>query len=133
MFILEHVREKAVLAVFLGAFICLTVVTLIIFHTRDVLAERGTSAGTLRFGVVPQPISKGDHTFLDDLFQQQNQNNQRQTNPISTPSQNVAKAEMDLNPAPRAELIVNTSEVKRAQLVVNSRMIKRAEVVHSPK
>ena len=133
MFNLESVWAKAVLAVLLGACICLSFVTLIIVHTRDVLAQRGTSAGTLQFCVVPQPISKGDHTFLDDLFEQNKQNNRRQTNSVSQPGQNVAKAEGDLNPAPRAELIVNTSEVKRAQLAVNSRMIKRAEVIHSPK
>jgi hypothetical protein len=62
---------------------------------------------------------------LDDLFQQQSQNDQLQTNPVSKPGQNVAKAEDGFNPAPRAELIVNTSEVKRAQLVVNSRMKKQ--------
>jgi len=133
MFILEHVRAKAVLAVLLGACICLAFVTLILVNTRDVLAETGPSAGTLRFGVVPQSTSEGDHTFLDDLFQQQSQNNQLPTNTISKPVQNVAKAEMDLNPAPRAELIVNTSKLKRAQLIVDSRMIKRAEVIHSPK
>jgi hypothetical protein len=66
---------------------------------------------------------------LDDLVQQQDQDNERQTNPVAKPGQNVAKAERDSNPVPRAELIVNTSEVKRAQLVVNRRMVERAELV----
>jgi hypothetical protein len=132
MFNLESQWAKAVLAVLLGACSFLAFVTLIIVHTRDVLAQRGTSAGTLQFGVVPQPIREGDHIFLDNLFEQKNQNNQRQTDSVSQPGQNVAKADGDLNPAPRAELIVNTSKVKRAQLIVNSRMIKRAEVIHSP-
>ena len=34
-----------------------------------------------------------------------------------------AKAESDSKPVPRAELIVNISEVKRAQLVVNSPVV----------
>jgi hypothetical protein len=130
---LESVWARTVLAVLLGACICLSFATLIIVHTRDVLAQRGTSAGTLQFNVVPQTFSKADHTFLDNLFEQKKQNNQRQTDSVSQPGQNVAKAEGDLNPAPRAELIGNTSEVKRAQLVVNSRTIKQAEVIHSPK
>ena len=47
------------------------------------------------------------------------------------PGQSVAKAESDAKPIPRAELVVNTSEVRRAQLVVNSRVVERAEPVRS--
>ena len=63
-------------------------------------------------------MSKEDHKFLDELFQQQNQDNERETNPVAKSGQNVVKAESDSKPVPRAELIVNTSEVKRARLVV---------------
>ena len=81
------------------------------------IAQWGNSADTLNFCDKPQDISKEDHKFLDDLFQEQNLDNQREM------------VQSDSKPVPRAELIVNTSEVKRAQLVVNSRVVERAELV----
>jgi negative regulator of sigma E activity len=95
---------KPVLIVALGACICLALVALVVVYKGDVTAQRGNPAGAAKICDVPQAISKEDHKFLDDLFQQQNQ-----------------------EPVPRAELIVNTSQVKRAQLVVNSRVVERAE------
>jgi hypothetical protein len=127
--ILVKTWAKPILAVVLGASVCLAFVTLVIVYKGDVFAPRGNSAGTLNYSDVPQAISKEDHKFLDDLFQQQNQGNQRQTNSVVEPGQNVAKAEIDSKPVPRAELVVNTSEVKRAQLVVNGRIVERAELV----
>jgi hypothetical protein len=125
--ILVKAWAKPVLVVVLGASVCLALVTLIIVYKGDVFAPRGNSAGTLDYSDVPLAISKEDHKFLDDLLQKQNQDNQRQTN--SVPGQNVAKAETDSKPVPRAELVVNTSEVKRARLVVNGRIVERAERV----
>ena len=106
---------RPVLIVVLGACICLALVTLVVVHKGDVTAQRGNPAGSANIRDVPQAISKEDHKFLDDLFQQQNQEQQNQ--------------ESDSKPVPRAELIVNTSQVKRAQLVVNSRVVERAEPV----
>ena len=119
---------QPILVVVLGASVCLAFVILIIVYKGDIIAQRCNSAGTLNYSDVPQAISKEDHKFLDDLLQQQDQDNQRQTN--SVPGQNVAKAESDSKSAPRAELVVNTSEVKRARLVVNGRIVERAGLVH---
>ncbi len=129
MCILVRVWVKPVLVVNLGACICLALVTLIIAHKGDVIAQRGHSAGNLNFCDVPQAITTEDQKFLDAVFQQQNQDDQRQTSPVAKSGQTGAKAESDSKPVPKAELIVNTSEVKRAQLVVNSRVVERAEQV----
>jgi hypothetical protein len=128
MYVLAKAREKPVLLVVLAACIGLAFVTLLIIHKGDVIAQRGNSASPLNYRDVPQSISKEDHHFLDDLFQQQ-EDNQAQTNSVAILGQNVAKSDGDSKQVPRAELIVNTSEVKRAQLVVNSRMVERAELV----
>ena len=125
--ILVKAWAQPILAVVLGASVCLAFVTLIIVYKGDIIAQRDNSAGTLNYSDVPQAISKEDHKFLDDLLQQQDQDNQRQTN--SVPGQNFATAESDSKSVPRAELVVNTSEVKRAQLVVNGRIVERAEPV----
>ena len=108
--ILVKAWAQPILAVVLGASVCLAFVTLIIVYKGDIIAQRDNSAGTLNYSDVPQAISKEDHKFLDDLSQQQSQ-------------------ERDSKPAPRAELIVNTSEVKRARLVVNGRVVERAQLV----
>lgn len=76
-------------------------------------------------------MSEEDQKFLNDLFRQQEQNDQRKENLEIKPSQSVAATERDAKPVPRAELVVNTSEVRRAQLVVNSRVVERAEPVRS--
>ena len=130
MFLYFSVRACAepVLVAVLGASTCLILVAFMIFHRGTMTGQRG-SVGNSNNGAVPEVVSKEDRKFLDDLFQQQNEDNQGQTNPVVTPGQTLAKAESDLNPVPRAELIVNTSEVKRAQLVVNGRIVERAEIV----
>jgi hypothetical protein len=117
MCFLVKMRAKPVLGVVFVACICLGFVTLFIAQKGAVIAQWGNSANTLDLRDIPQAISKEDHKFLDDLFQEQNLENQRAT------------AQSDSKPVPRAELIVNTSEVKRAQLVVNNRAVERAELV----
>ena len=107
---LDKTMGKPVLVVVLGACICLAFVALVVVHKGDMTAQRGDSARASNIRDVPQAISKEDHKFLDDLSQQKGQ-------------------ERDSKPAPRAELIVNTSEVKRAQLVVNGRVVERAQLV----
>jgi hypothetical protein len=81
---------------------------------RWMLSDR---SGKTQISATYPRLSKEDHKFLDDLFQEQNLENQRAT------------AQSDSKPVPRAQLIVNTSEVKRAQLVVNNRVVERAELV----
>ena len=117
MCILVKIWAKPVLVVVFGACICLAFVTFIIVQKGAVIAQWRNSADTLNFCDIPQDISKEDHKFLDDLFQEHNLDNQRET------------VQSDSKPVPRAELIVNTSEVKRAQLVVNGRVVERAELV----
>jgi hypothetical protein len=106
--ILMKVWAKPVLIV-LGACLCLAFVALIVGYKGEVTA-RGRSPASANICDVPQALSKEDHKFLDDLFPQQT----RQSDPV-----------------PRAELIVNTSEVRRAQLVVNRRVVERGELVRS--
>jgi hypothetical protein len=77
------------------------------------MPQKGNSLGTFNNRAVPDTVVKEDRKFLNDLIQQQNQD----------------KAESDSKPAPRAELVVNTSEVRRAQLVVNGRVVERGEIV----
>lgn len=107
---------KLVVVAVLG--VCLTFVTLIIVRQGGANAQKENSAGTLDSCAGPQAISKEDHKFLADLFQQQNQDNERPTNALAISGQNSAKTASDAKPVRRAELIVNSSKVKRAQLVV---------------
>jgi len=127
--LLVKARLKHVLVAVSGACILLAFGTLAFVRKREEITQRGSSVGTLNYRNVPQAIGKEDRKFLDDFFQKQGEDNRRPTNPEGKPGQNFAKAEDDSNPAPRAELIVNTSEVRRAQLVVNSRIVERAEPI----
>jgi hypothetical protein len=75
-------------------------------------------------------IRGADHVFLDDLLQEQNQKQKDvlDTNPIGS-IQNIDKGGMigsGNDPAPKAELVVNSQIVKRAELVVHSGTLKRA-------
>jgi hypothetical protein len=76
MCILVKIWAKLVLVVVFGACICLAFVTLFIVQ-KGAIAQWGNSADTLNFCDIPQAISKEDHKFLDDLFQEQNLDNQR--------------------------------------------------------
>jgi hypothetical protein len=109
--LLVRARGKPVLVVILGVSLCLALESLIIFP--GMIPQKGNSLGTLNNRAVPDTVVKEDRIFLNDLIQQQNQD----------------KAESDSKPAPRAELVVNTSEVRRAQLVVNGRVVERGEIV----
>ena len=131
MFLYFSVRECAepVLVAVLGASTCLILVAFMIVHRGTVTGQRGDSVGKSNNGAVSEALIKEDRKFLDDLFQEQNQEKQGQTSPVVTPGQSLAKGQSDSIPVPRAELIVNTAEVKRAQLVVNGRIVERAELV----
>ena len=62
-------------------------------------------------------IRAEDSKFLDDLVQKQNQD----TGMIGSGNEPVLKA----------ELVINTAEVKRAELVTHKETVKRAELVRS--
>ena len=115
MFIFLKVSAKPLIVV-LGACICLAL-TLLTVHKAEAIAQKGSFAWISGFCGPPQTMSKQDKKFLDDLVQQQNQDNERETASVATSGQNLAKLESDSKPVPRAELIVNTSPVKRARLV----------------
>jgi phosphoribosylformylglycinamidine (FGAM) synthase-like amidotransferase family enzyme len=104
---LVRARGKPVLVVILGVGLCLVLVSLMIIPGGTMIAQKGNSVGAFNNRNVPDTVVKEDRKFLNDLIQQQDQN----------------------KPAPRAELVVNTSEVRRAQLVVNGRVVERGETV----
>ena len=113
--LLVKARGKPVSVAILGVSLCLVLVSLMIIPGAMMIGHNGNSIGAFNNRAVSDTVINEDHKFLSDMIQKQNQE----------------KAESDSKPAPRAELVVNTSEVRRAQLVVNSRVIERGETVHS--
>ena len=80
-----------------------------------------------------------DRKFLDDFVQKQNQDDVLSRNPVSAADQKIAKAGLISSgnePAPKAELVINSETVKRAELVVRRETNKRVELVrpstHNP-
>ena len=127
VYLLLKAWPKSILAIFSGLGCFLVFVAFLFIYKKTVISQRENSVGTVNDCRVPQAVSEEDHKFLNDLFEQQNQDDQRKAN--LGLGQNVASVESNLKAVPRAELIVNTSEVRRAQLVVNSRVVERAEAV----
>ena len=101
--LLVKARGKPVPVVILGVSLCLILVSSMIIPGAMMIAQNRNSIGALNNRAVSDKVINEDHKFLNDMIQKQNQE----------------KAETDSKPAPRAELVVNTSEVRRAQLVVN--------------
>jgi hypothetical protein len=100
--LLVRARGRPVLVVIVGVGLCLALVSLMIIPGGTMIAQKGNPIGAFNNHAVSDTVINQDHKFLNDLIQKQNQD----------------KAESDSKPAPRAELVVNTSEVRRAQLVV---------------
>ena len=76
-------------------------------------------------------IRGGDRRFLDDLVQKPKQEDVLDTKAIAA-LQNIDKAAVigsENDPAPKAELVVNSQIVKRAELVVHSGTVKPAGLV----
>jgi hypothetical protein len=128
---LKQASEQPVLALVLVGCISLVSVTLVIVHKGDLITMKRNPVAHLDYRGAPRSFSKEDHKFLDNLVQQQSQDKRREPNPVAERAQNVAGADNDSPPVPRAELVVNNSEVKRAQLVVNGRIVERAELVRT--
>lgn len=129
-YLLIRVWAKPVLVVVLGASICLGLVLLMIIPGEMTIAQKLNSIGAFNSSTVPKALIKEDRRFLNDLVnQQQSQENRLGTDPLISSGQSIAEAEGDSKPAPRAVLVVNTSQVKRAQLVVNNRVVEPAERV----
>jgi hypothetical protein len=127
-----------------------------IVQNRETIAQQGNSSGAWRFPIfsdkrapnVPtstgdpgpaayftfQSISKEDRQFLDEILRKQNEDGQPQVKPLPTQNRNFGKAGMigsGNEPALRAELVINTAEVKRAEPVTHTQTVKRAELVRS--
>jgi hypothetical protein len=128
---LKLASEQPVLVVLLVGCMSLVAVTLVLVYKGDLMTGKWNPVANLDYCGVPQSISEEDHKFLDDLVQQQSQDKRSEPNPVSERRQNLAGADSDSTPVPRAELVVNNSEVKRAQLVVNGRIVERAELVRT--
>ena len=141
-----RVIGACVLMIFLAAFI----------ENREIIAHQGNSSDALRFPIfsdkrapkVPTPtdgpgpvddvtfqsISKEDHNFLDEILRNQNQAGQQQGEPAPSENRNIGKAGImgsGNEPVLKAELVINTAEVKRAELVTHKGAAKRAELVRS--
>jgi hypothetical protein len=126
-----------------------------IVQNRETIAQ-GNSSGAWRFPIfsdkrapnVPtstddpgpaayftfQSISKEDRHFLDEILRKQNEDGQPQVKPLPTQNRNFGKAGIigsGNEPALRAELVINTAEVKRAEPVTHTQTVKRAELVRS--
>jgi hypothetical protein len=79
-----------------------------------------------------QSISKEDHNFLDEILRKQNQDGEQLPAPIQ--NRNIGKAGIigaSNEPVLKAELVINTAEVKRAEPVTHKETVKRAELVRS--
>src|SRR5208282_6113467 len=127
-----------------------------IVQNREIIAHQGNSSDAWRFPIfsdkrapkVPTPtdgpgpvddvtfqsISKEDHNFLDEISRKQNQDGQQQGKPA--PPENRNNGETGIigsgnEPVLKAELVINTAEVKRAELVTHKETVKRAELVRA--
>jgi hypothetical protein len=127
---LKQASEQPVLVVLLVGCISMVAVTLILVYKGDLITGKWNPVAKLDCGM-PQSISNEDHRFLDDLVQQRSQHKRSEPDPVGERRQNLAGADSDSTPVPRAELVVNNSEVKRAQLVVKGRIVERAELVRT--
>jgi hypothetical protein len=79
-----------------------------------------------------QSISKEDHNFLDEILRKQNQDGQQQGEPAPTQVQNIGKTGIigsGNEPVLKAELVINTTEVKRSERVTHEVTVKRAQLV----
>ncbi len=76
-------------------------------------------------------IRRQDHMFLDELMKKQNQQAVLDSNPMVA-MQNIGETGTigsGNDPAPKAELVVNSAVVKRAELVVHSGTVKGPALV----
>jgi hypothetical protein len=73
-----------------------------------------------------------DRKFLDDFAEKKSQDDVLSRNPVSAADANIAKAGLiglGNEPAPKAELVINSETVRRAELVVRHGTNKRVELV----
>jgi hypothetical protein len=139
-----------------GACVLMVSLTAFIIQNRETIAHQGNSSGAPGFPIfsdkrtvnVPDPtpdpgpvayltfesISKEDRNFLDEILQKQNQDAQQQGKPAPAQVQHIGKSGINgagNKPVLKAELAVNTAEVKRSEPVTHKETVKRAELVRS--
>ena len=139
-----------------GACVLMVSLAAFIVQNRETIARQGNSSEASHFPIfsdkralkVPNPtdgpgpvadvtfqsISKEDHIFLDEILQKQNQDGQQQGKPAPTQVQNIGKAGIigsGNEPVLKAELVINTAEVKRSESVTHKETVERAELVRS--
>jgi hypothetical protein len=140
----------------IGACVLMISLAAFIIQNRETIAHQGNSSDAWRFPIfsdkraqkVPTPIddpgpadyvtfqstSKKDHDFLDEILREQNQEGQQQGKPELTQNRSIGKNGIigsGNEPVLKAELVINTAEVKRAELVTHKETVKRAELVRS--
>jgi hypothetical protein len=135
---------------------CLLVISLAAFiaQNREIIAHQGNSFSASRFSIFPdqhapnvpnptddsgsvadvtfQSISKEDREFLDEILQKQS--GQQQGKPAHTQMQNNGKAGVVGSANERvlrAELVINTADLKRSEPVTHKETVKRAELVRA--
>jgi hypothetical protein len=139
-----------------GACVLMISLAAFIVQNRETIAYQGNSSSASRLPIfsdksasyVPNPtldagsvayvtlqsISKEDHKFLDEILQKQNQDGQPQGKPAPTQIRNGGKAGIigsGNERVLRAELVVNTAEVRRTEPVTHKETVKRAELIRS--
>jgi hypothetical protein len=108
------------------------VCVLVSFVTVVVLQRENVSALLYHPGPPARDVRDEDRKFLDNLVQKQKQDEVLAGNSLSDTVQNIGKAARigpSDEPAPKAELVVNSGIVRRGELVVHGGTIKRAELV----
>jgi hypothetical protein len=80
--------------------------------------------------------SEEDHHFLDSLLEELGLDGQKPVSPVHFPglvARQPGAVDSSEKPNLKADLVINTAEVKRAELVTRNEVVRRAELVHHEK
>jgi hypothetical protein len=119
----------------IGACVLMISMAAFIIQNRETIAHQGNSSDAWRFPifsdkraqkvptptdnpgpadyVTPQSVSKEDHDFLDEILRKQNQGQPEPTQNRSIGKNGIIGSGNE--PVLKAELVINTAEVKRAE------------------
>ena len=135
-----------------GTGILMLSIAALIVHIRVLIAHQGNDSGAARFSnlsgqrapnvanptddpgleadEVFQTVSKEDHLFLEAILRDEAR--ERQGQPAPAQVQNIGRAgllDSATEPVLKAELVINTAEVRRAELVTHPETVRRAQLV----
>jgi hypothetical protein len=135
-----------------GTGILMLLVAALIVHIRASIAHQGNDSGALRFSNLSDPralnvanpaydpgfaadeafqtVSKEDRLFLDAILRDEAR--ERQGRPAPAQVQDIGRAgllDSPNEPILKAELVINTAEVRRAELVTHPETVRRAQLV----